>query len=134
MIHINLDNEEQYLEIVEKELKKANLNIEPCLKFNYLNWEFTRTSKHWKVQTIPKHGLTKEQGIKLHTSPFPYEYFDEDKSTIYGHYIRLGGHAACPNPNYKDGLWLEEDKCTLYHIDNQCAFNFFVKFLRNILD
>jgi hypothetical protein len=52
-------------------------------------------------------------------------------NTIYGHYIRLSGHAGCPSPESENGLWLEEGKCVSYHIDNQCSLNFFVKCLKD---
>jgi len=83
------------------------------------------------VETTPEFGFTKEQGMILHNTPFPVEYFDEPMNTIYGHNIRLAGHAGCPSPEYENGLWLKDDKCVSYHIDNQCSFNFFVKCLKD---
>jgi hypothetical protein len=109
------------------EILKENLS---SYSFDYLGWNFKRYKKYWNVGTTPEFGFSKEQGMELHNTIFPFEMFDEPMCDEYGYYIRLAGHAGCPSPEYKNGLWLEEDKCILYHIDNQCAFNFFIKSLK----
>lgn len=130
MNFIYFTNKEKDFEQIKNELKKAKLNIEPSYSFEYLNWTFNRTRKHWKVETTPEFGFTKEQGMILHNTPFPVEYFDDPMNSKYGHYIRLAGHAGCPDPEDENGIWLKGGKCVSYHIDNQCAFNFFIQFLK----
>jgi len=129
MNFIYFQEKEKDFEQIKIELQKAKLDIEPCYSFQFLNWTFNRSRKHWKVETTTEFGFTKEKGNELHNTPFPIEMFDEEKNSKYGHYIRLEGHAGCPSPDYENGLWLKNEKCVSYHIDNQCAFNFFVDFL-----
>ena len=130
MNFIYFQEKEKDFEQIKIELQKAKLDIEPCYSFQFLNWTFNRSRKHWKVETTTEFGFTKEKGNELHNTPFPVEMFDEEKNSKYGHYIRLEGHSGCPSPDYENGLWLKNKKCVSYHIDNQCAFNFFVNFLR----
>jgi len=130
MVNIFFQNKEQDLEQIKIELQKAKLEIKPSYSFEFMGWKFNRNRRRWDVETTPDFGFTKEQGNELHNSLFPTEMFDEPMNTKYGHYIRLAGHAGCPSPEYENGLWLEDGKCILYHIDNQCAFNFFVKCLK----
>jgi hypothetical protein len=131
MTNIYFQDKQKDFEQIKIELQKAKLEIEPEYSFEFMGWKFSRTRRRWDVETTSNFGFTKEQGMILHNTPFPTEYFDEPMNTIYGHYIRLAGHAGCPSPDYENGLWLEEDKCVLYHIDNQCSFNFFVKCLND---
>ena len=130
MNFIYFQEKEKDFEQIKIELQKAKLDIEPCYSFQFLNWTFNRSRKHWKVETTTEFGFTKEKGNELHNTSFPVEMFDEEKNSKYGHYIRLEGHSGCPSPDYENGLWLKNKKCVSYHIDNQCAFNFFVNFLR----
>lgn len=131
MVDIYFENLERDLSKIKIELQKAKLDIEPDYTFSYKGWLFSRTKRRWDVQTTPECGFSKEQGMILHNTPFPVEHFDEQMSDLYGSYIRLAGHNGCPSPDYENGLWLEKGKCTKYHIDNQCAFNFFIKCLNN---
>ena len=131
MTNIYFQDKQKDLEQIKIELQKAKLDVEPEYSFDFMGWKFNRTRRRWDVETTSEFGFTKEQGMILHHTPFPIEYFDEPMNTIYGHYIRLAGHAGCPSPEYENGLWLEDGKCVLYHIDNQCSFNFFIKCLKD---
>lgn len=123
---------EHALNQIETELRKAGMINEPTYSFTYLGWVFKRTRKHWKVSTSTTNGLTVEQGLELHNTPFPSNMFDEEKNSKFGHYIRLAGHAGAPSPSSNNYIWTNNGKCVDYHIDNQCSFNFFVSFLRKV--
>lgn len=130
MNFIYFQDKEKDFEQIKIELQKAKLDIEPSYSFEFLNWTFNRSRKHWKVETTTEFGLTKEKGLELHNTPFPFEMFDEPQYSKYGHCIRLAGHAGSPSPECDNGIWMKDNKCISYHIDCQCAFNFFVNFLK----
>ena len=125
MKQIHPSRPEEFNKQLNMELQYAKI---PSL--NFKNWKLTRSSRYWIADSIGN-GIPIEIASVLHEKKYPFEMFDDCGVTIYGHVVRVAGHAGAPHPKSNNCLWADDGYINSYHIDTQEGLNEFARVINN---
>lgn len=114
-------NELLYKRTTALELRKAGLEY-----YSVGNFKLERRWSYWVAIAEKGQGLDIETATELHNKM----YVGDEDYKVYGHCVRVNGHAGCPTPE----KWAMGDRTIdCYHIDTQEGLNEFVRVVKSTL-